>query len=357
MKKRIRRKISLTVLLTLVALLLGTIGVNALIANISESQNAKAEQIIIRAFDAAIMSGELPREAVPADDAVSRVSKWGKNGLEDYLKSKGYYIDDINIAISKYLEASILYNMTNEENTYIMSLVEKGYDFEKVVDLFLFIQNTNHGIELLREIYDNGDPNYATVFWIEDTYERMIYGDEEPLSLDDIMGYQAKDISTEDILMTFELSLKGDMSTRQILEAKLSGQAWSEIIAKAYASEELPPDLFAALPDLRDINSIIGIARQTNQRIMDIIENINGQVLVKEDVHAKLSIKRDELVASKQSLNIKGRDEIVSVAKEKASNLDEETITQYLASGMRIKDIEMKAKEDLKNATKKGGTR
>ena len=57
---------------------------------------------------------------------VRRINK--DKPLKDKLKAKGHQTDYIETSMDKYVESSVMYDMTDEENQYIMSLFEKGYD-------------------------------------------------------------------------------------------------------------------------------------------------------------------------------------------------------------------------------------
>jgi len=201
----------------LICILVGatSLGVYAYVQNVNNINTIAKEGKLQTLLDNAVAVKDIAPVEVTSDVAISRIDQWKAEGLRAFLESKGYYIDDIDISISKYIEASILYNMTPEENDYIMGLVDNGYDFEKLVDIYIFLKNTNHDLSLMQEIYDQG-ANFPTAHWIENTYETIVFGDEG-LSVEDIMTYTAQGITTDDIAMAFELSLKGDM--RQIVKS------------------------------------------------------------------------------------------------------------------------------------------
>jgi hypothetical protein len=340
-------KLVVKVILIAGVLAAASYGVYALVETVGEMAT---ERHLTSALQLVMEDGDALREDVSSDKVISRFEDWGGGGLKAFLEQKGYYPDDVNIAMTKYIEASITYSMTEAENDYIIALVDEDYDFEKLIDIYVFLKNTNHGMELMREIYDNSTDS-STDFGIENAYETLVHGDAVPLTVDDVAAYVAQGLSTDDILMAFELSLKGDMSVRDILDNLIIGQALNGIIADAYSEEEISPEVFDGVENLRHANTIIMFARKAEEKITDTVEYVDGEITIKQEISEKLDSKMERVQTAKEVANIKDTmediDDLIVKTKEKVPNLDEATIEKYLENGMRIREIEDQAKIQL----------
>ncbi len=262
-----------------------------------------------------------------------------KNGfdLQQLLRHKGYYEDDIEITIQKFIDVSINYHMTKEESAYILSLVELDYDLEKLIDIYEFLQYTNDGIDMIKPIYDFSENQFEADFWIENAYATITHTENNALTQEEVMGYIEKGVSLDDILLIYQMGLQSNMTERQIIQERLRGVSWSEISAKVYDDIELlnilPKDI-----ELEQINEYVSYSRILGQKPSEILERKEFDVKIRADAAEKINKKNEEIF--KATLKYDTEDSVIlkSAIKE-IPQLDDNSIHKLLRDGYRIKDI------------------
>ena len=112
-----------------------------------------------------------------------------------------YFQDEINATLGKYIEISVMYDMSDEENEYVMNLVNEGYDFEKILQLYDFVMKTNRDISYIKIIYDIAAPDFEGDLWIENAFDEYLGESSCVLSIEDVATYVKKGISIDEILI------------------------------------------------------------------------------------------------------------------------------------------------------------
>ena len=263
-------------------------------------------------------------------------------GLRAVLKNKGYYADDINISLMKYIDASIMYSITDEENDYIMNLVGRGYDFEKLVDVYVFLQMTHEDLSMLRDIYDYGANTYAK-HWIDTAYENITGADV--LSTEDVREYVGNGIVIEDVLAAYELGLRTNTPIRNLLDYRLDGGIWGDLAGEAFYGEN----------NLREINNIFDISGKLGLSPNEIAVVGEYGLWINDDAVEEYARKNDEVQAAYELEEIVfENDEImIAEAKRELRNIDGAVVEELIEQGYRIRDIKesMKGAEERKDLT------
>ena len=205
---------------------------------------------------------------------VKRINK--DKPLREKLKDKGRNSEYIDISIDKYVEASVMYEMTEEENKYIMSLFDKGYDFQKLIDIYIFLKNTCTDIYEADKIYDIGKDNFESPTWLENAYDIYIGDGRFKLSVDDVFDYVSKGISAQEIMRCYEMCLSTNRVLKEVLDEKLSGKNWDEIFISV--TDDICTEEKA---NIDDVAKVVKISKHLNKKPEEIIDR--SQKSIKAD--------------------------------------------------------------------------
>lgn len=258
--------------------------------------------------------------------------------IEKTLKSRGLYKDDINIALKKYIDASIYYGMTTAENEYIISLAKSGLDFEKIIDIYSFIQKTDKDISALKDIYDLAEGDFDSRFWIESAYSE--YVNENALKPEDIYYYTDYGISIDEILSCYELSLQGKEEVGAMLDSRLDGMCWYDIAANTYDLPEIDNEEFKSSITLPEICSAADAAKRTNSNISDVIDLSDGFAINTQALQL-LTQKQNSIISVCRELGITEPNDpsIIDEAAEALPDIDLTAVEKLINEGYRIREI------------------
>lgn len=325
----------------LVALILG--GVTVLgFASVTYIQNKALESesstLLVTAQESSA------RKMENSDEVVAARVKGSKSGtdLRQLMRSKGYYEDEIAMAVAKVVDISVFYDMTQEEYDYILSLVKLGYDPEKLVAIYQFLQLTPDGISIMRQIYDIGIRFSGEQFWIENAYEMVKGAGGQTLSLQEIDAYVKAGISADEIMLCYQMSLNGTKEIRQILEARISGSTWPQICEAVYGTDEVVASDFDKDLDLRSLQTLILMAGKTGNKTKNIIEkNGKGETQVKQQVLTQYDSRSNRVKALQQELDADPRDtdKFKQVIKEKAKGISDKAAEKLSEKGYRVREV------------------
>lgn len=257
--------------------------------------------------------------------------------LRALLENKGYYADDIEIAIQKFIDASVSYHMTESELAYILSLVELDYDFEKLIDIYCFLQLTDDGIDMMKSIYDFANGQFESKYWIQNSYSILKHTEKDALTMSEITEYISQGLTLDEILFVYQMGLQMNMTEREMLAARLSGKGWNEIAALAYDDTALS-SLIPADEELEQINTFASYARVLGQKPSEILEQGEQGLSVKTESVETINAKREQIFdLTSQMCN--DDTAILESAKQEVPQLSEETISNLLEEGYRIRNI------------------
>lgn len=274
---------------------------------------------------------------VLTDDVLEARIKFDKGTIKDRLADEGYYLDDINVSLDKYIEISIMYDMSDVENEYIMKLVDLGYDFEKIVELYDFVKKTNENIVCIKDLYDISSENVDDDSWIENAYDLYLGENKCVLQPEDIYTYVNNGISIDEILMCYELSLSNEKNIKQMMDERISGQSWEVIVFPTVYQRSITKNI-----DLKTITAAINISRQTGMD-MDSILNVddNGEIIIAFEAMKKMSEKKEKIIKTKEKYGVVSYDDvsIIKEAKKQLKNIDSNQIENLISQGYRIREI------------------
>jgi len=274
---------------------------------------------------------------VLTDDIFESRVEFENGSIKDRLEDEGYYLDDINASLGKYIEISIMYDMSDIENEYIMKLVDLGYDFEKIVELYDFVKKTNENIVCIKELYDIATENFDGDTWVENAYDIYLGKNKCVLKTEDIYTYVNNGISIDEILMCYELSLSNDKNIKQMMDERMSGQSWETIVFPTVYARSAPKNA-----DLKTITAAINISRQTGMDMDSILKvDDNGETFVASEAMKKMSEKKERIIKAKEKYGVVCYDNasIIKEAKKQLKNIDSYKIEKLISQGYRIREI------------------
>ena len=255
-------------------------------------QDIQTEALLEKALesvetDEVFSDEDMPEETFETDIEYNESSEdFAEEDLQQSLpeKKKRLEIDSTKVlertaaikdkdALEKYINANIMYNITDEENAYLMKLMKRGYDIERAIEIYSFLQSTKADLTMLERMYTIGSDTGFSDYWLENAYAVASGRESDELSVEDIFYYTNNGITPDEIAMAYELSLYSDKPIRKILDPRIAGASWAEIVATCNIDISINKDTFADKENLREINSIISIAKTTGNYVADVIDN------------------------------------------------------------------------------------
>ncbi len=326
---------------SLTAVLVFAIGIGAFAAVQSIEHRAKVEK-----------KGQLLKNALSEENAVRDVSKENlrlrlsnkekKFNLPDYLRKKGYYEDDVAITLKKYIDAAALYGMTQVESDYLISLCELGYDFEKLLDIYHFLQGTpDKGVELVQVMYEAARDTFGRKFCLENAYSKIKGWDKNALTMEEMMKYTDKGITVDEVVYVYQLSLFGNRTERDMLDARLGGQSWAEIVAAACGDTSVTA-CFSTDQQLKDIIPYVEIGNIMRSKPSEILKAAD-HITLSDSANQKFTARKK--VASELKEEFCDPEAPLLAAKKEVPGVDEAALKKLLKNGYRIKDIKQAVKE------------
>ena len=324
------------IIFLVITLILGTVGYAIADITIENAKTAKTDELL------AVALNEKSHRAVDLD-SINKTTDI--NSVKTLLESKGYYYDDVVISLRKYIEAAVMYEMTEAEFDYIMHLVNAGYDFEKLMDIYSFSNIAYEDISCLKTIYDIASPGFTGEFWMENAYDDYLGEKSNPLSLEDVYHYAEQGFTVDEMLKCHEMSMYGTKDIHEILDEKLDGKEWYDIAAEVYS---LPTLQLEELPLLDEILTYAIVARKAGYDLKDAI-NTDAGFAFKDSViesYNKKNLKASELIEKYDLIDDDGS-KLIEAVKNELSQLDDDVLLTLFKENYRIRDI----KEAVKPGT------
>ncbi|NJD01984.1 MAG: hypothetical protein FIA99_05170 [Ruminiclostridium sp.] len=208
-------------------------------------------------------------------------------GLVNSIEAKNLKKEEFYNQMAKY--ASLIKNIkpTMIEIEYINELAASGYDLGKLIDIYGFWKDTDDDINMIKTIYDAYDPELAQGdYWVEEIYNKVTDYKTGVLNSDDIDTYLEKGLTKADIAAANRLCRLGKLSIQQILDKKLTGMSWLEIIDQLYSQvKNRDKTLLISLSasskekykEIKDGNGILDaefLARRNSKDINTYLDNL-----------------------------------------------------------------------------------
>ena len=276
-----------------------------------------------------------------------------KTDMRKFLQSKGYYEDEINISMRKHTQLMVIQGMTPDESDYLVQLVTQGYDYEKLLDIYNFICLTDKDVSIMCDIYDKADFDDEK-FWLENAYDSVTENDS--LSLEDIYYYTDKEISANDILSAYELSLRGVKTIHEILDEKISGISWAEIAAQVYGVSAEKAAAFDEAADLSAIVAIGNLARRLGISVENTLDLQSDNHISKAAIDAYSNkLQQVESIQAKLQLVPPTDEKIINIIKREVPELETQKIKELVEQGYRMRDIKAAVDDKAENLSIKSG--
>ncbi len=238
------------------------------------------------------------------------IDKKSSDGLDEYsdlielLKKQGLDADELQYTIEHFFETTLIYPINEEELVTIKDLVNNGADLLKVLDIYMFLQNSNASLKYIKDMYYYGeDVEFYGRYWIEDAFNDCSGQKEYELSMEDVQKYIDNGMSTDDIRIANTISRSEVKNIQELLEEKQSGKVWGEIINEVYSEMNLSDMQYKE--DGNAILASIRLSRISDEPINKIYDNYNqspqkltNDIIVPKIIEAENKVKELKLNVS-----------------------------------------------------------
>lgn len=333
MKKRM-----IMLAITAILLVCAGIGAYAAVQAVQEAQHLEALEENASLLEVAIDSTIQPSEISEQEASALLQNDTKQFNLSDYLRSKGYYEDDVVIILQKYIDNVVLYGLNQAQSDYIISLCDLGYDFERLMDIYQFLQTTqDRDIALLKPMYETAKGTFESKFWVENAYAKIKGWTQNTLTMEEIMEYTNQGITIEEIALVYQLSLLGNCTEREMLDSRVQGVSWAQIFAEACGDPLITDKLMGE--DLAAFIPYLNAAQILNQPPSAIVNSGENGIA--------LSTEANEILEDKTQIKATLVEEFcdfsapIQDAKEEIPQLDEEVLQNLISDGYRIRDIKV----------------
>ena len=152
---------------------------NEMVTPLTEEENLSVEEMV----DYELVPLQLDKE-----DLFSFVTK--------QMRANGFYYDEIKSSLEKYISALEFYHPSEDEKAYLINMLNKGYDFNKIMDIYNFLQLTDKDISIVEDIYTIMESSPLEIS-IEDAYANYTNTTADELTISNVAYYVDNGISPE----------------------------------------------------------------------------------------------------------------------------------------------------------------
>ena len=259
--------------------------------------------------------------------------------LEDILKIDTYNEDDIIKTTEKYVNYSVMFDMTSEESSYINELVNSGYDCEKVLDIYAFIQYAKLNLSDIPSIYSEGEKtDFDSKFWVEDAYEK--YMGISPLTKKEIALYVHSGLSVGDILYAYKFSLGGSKTIQEILEMRQQDVNWIQIINETHNCD-IGDDILMIDENPEVLYNMYIMSLKTGKNFKDCIYRENDALSLTDEVKTVFmdKVKSEKDVLEKYGYTKPINEYVKEAIEREFPDMSDDAISAMVEDGYRIRDI------------------
>lgn len=250
--------------------------------------------------------------------------------ITDLLKNNNYSDDKIQILMEQYYKIAAIYPISNSTMTEIVELVDEGADILKLLDIYVFLSDSNASLSYMSDMYYAGEAtNFYGSYWIEDAFNCVADQENNILSINEINTLTDQGVSIEDVKTADILSRSEKMSTKEILIQRQEGMTWGNIIKNIY--ENLNLSGLENVESSTDILECIRLSKFTgetvnnvyNDYVNDKYDAINKRIIPK--------IKSAEDIIKSEGLNVMDTNEYLNQIALKVNNsISEENIKDLI---------------------------
>lgn len=181
-----------------------------------------------------IITGSIGTDRLPPDTLLSADKSPEFGQILASVKSKKTG-DDLYRQMHGYAYFISVLKPETDERAYITNLVKEGRDLERLISIYRFWLDTDEDISLIKRIYDNYGPSSPEdMDWIEAAFNDITGSKYGVLDGRQMQEYLNRGMTYEDIAAANTLCRKGKLTITQILDRRLSGISWAEIIDGVY---------------------------------------------------------------------------------------------------------------------------
>ena len=259
--------------------------------------------------------------------------------LQNILLSQGKYPDEIARTMDLYLDIISKYSIDDTLLNLMFTKAESGWNMEHMLEIYQFIFNGDKDFSKLEKMYELGMESNFNGYWLESVY--CAASDEEivTLNVEDVYNYIDQGLTVRDISLANKLCFKKIKNIKEILDEKIQGKEWNEIIAEIYNDSSLASGTFTE--ESGDV--ILNVARKSE------IYNISSKNIYDANTTDKLTEKVSQTesqinniisdVESTYNFNV-DPENILQLAKEKIPEIEESTLQYYIDEGYLIRELE-----------------
>lgn len=130
------------------------------------------------------------------------------------------------------------YHMTNEEINYLSGLYAQGYELEWLCQIFPFYITCGENISIIKDIYDTSiEQEIEDRYWVENAYNAVTNDAHGVLNTAEVSEYYSKGMDSTQVLMANTLCRKGVYTISQILDKRVEGIEWPQIINEIWGTD------------------------------------------------------------------------------------------------------------------------
>ena len=158
--------------------------------------------------------------------------------MSEHIKRIETRPEKINDLIYRYTYLIKVYDFSSHQMDYIDSLIYSGAKIDDILSICDFWLDTNYDIDLIGDIYLLRDKYFGSS-WIEDAFNEVTENRHGVLNQSDISDYIDRGVSTLDIKTANVLSRKGVYTIQEILNMRIDGISWDEILSEIESNGNL----------------------------------------------------------------------------------------------------------------------
>lgn len=139
--------------------------------------------------------------------------------------------EDAYLTVLYYAAQLMKYNASAEEQELLHQLILNGADAKRITQIYIFLQDTCYGVELVEPMYAAG-VELEGDYWVEDAFNIVTENRHGVLSPEDVRTYLDQGITVNDIQTANVLCRKGVYTIQEILQQVQDGTSWEHIFSE-----------------------------------------------------------------------------------------------------------------------------
>lgn len=221
-----------------------------------------------------------PSEVLNTKDMLTAVASKSEN-LNDEIKAYALFISS--------------YNVTDDEQKYISSLIKQGKRMSVIAEIYDFWQYTDEDISIIEDVYayypDDAEENNVQ-YWIDAAFLHLSENGKttveySDLSYEQVMEYYNQGISFDEILYADKLSRKGVKPIEDILQDRIDETSWFNIFDEVY-SFDVSSEAYAEINDPSELMSCYMLSKNGNGTLSEYLDGvISGDSAVNKEIQLK----------------------------------------------------------------------